>query len=119
MKSKMKKIYLHYGFKNQLKQMEEEIVEFCHALIKHKKYDTPETLQDLKSELADMLNIDQQFRAADEHLSMLNGLPVYAYEIMKKFNRDIKFYYDEHKEEIKKIMERKLDRTLLRMAGGK
>lgn len=117
MKSKMKRIYLHYGFKAQLKQMEEEIVEFCHAVIKHRKYNTSETLQEVKNELADMMNVDQQFRTADEHLAMLNGLPVYAFEIMKKFKDDIEYYYDLHKEEIKRIMERKLDRTLLRIAG--
>ena len=52
----------HYGHDNQLKQLSKECIELAHAINDY--LDDKDTLEHVKEEMADNLNLIQQF---DEH----------------------------------------------------
>lgn len=89
MKDKLLKIINHYGYRNQLRKLNEECYELIEAIIDYMDDGSRLcTKKDIEEEFADVMVILTQ----------------------------IKYYYELDSERIKEIMEQKVDRQLDRMS---
>lgn len=111
-KDQLKTIFNHYGEKAQELQFLEEIEEVIEATRDYMMSESAENLDHLLEEIADYLNMAEQFAI---HLKVSRE-DIYLFEQLPGIIREkIRFLYIRHGVEVIKYRHAKIDRTLKRI----
>jgi|GEM_PF-5784877 len=119
MESKLKRIFNHYGFHNQENKFKEEVLEFGAAAQAYLNEPSKEHLRELKEEISDLIVVDKQFALTHNREKLFNKMEVFYRDIVIHYEGLIKSIFRENRKEIEIIMDRKIERTLVRIAASK
>jgi len=118
MRARLIKIYNHFGYDKQKGKFREEVLEFAAAAQGWMNHGTDDRLQSLINECADFEIINGQFVETGEAERLRKETPELYYTIIQAYQVQLNLVAADHYEQVKKIMDGKIDRTLLRIASG-
>ena len=119
MQQRIKKIYEYFGFDDQLEKYKEELLELMTAMQKYKNDLNRTTFAAVIGEIADVSLLEKQLEyAAKEEKEKLERVMAKYFMLFDEYSYLFEYIVLNHKDRIDAKMECKIDRTLLRMAGG-
>ncbi len=119
MQQRIKKIYEYFGFDDQLEKYKEELLELMTAIQKYKNGLSRSTFAAVIGEIADVSMLEQQLEhATKEEKQKLESVMAKYFMLFEEYSYLFEYIALNHKDRIDAKMECKIDRTLLRIAGG-
>jgi hypothetical protein len=119
MEERLIKIFNHYGFHNQKEKFKEEVLECGAALQAYLNEPSEEHLKELKEEICDLMVVEKQFSLTDNRDKLFEKIERFYHNIVTHYGDLIKNTFRENRKEIEVTMDRKIDRTLLKIAAEK
>ncbi len=117
MEARLKKIFNYYGFHDQKEKFKEEVLEFGAASQAYINNPSEEHLKELKEEICDLMVMDKQFLLTGNQIKLFDKLEGFYLTTVTHYEDVLKNIFRENRKEIESMMDRKIDRTLLRIAS--